>query len=214
MSDIQDAIRYMQEAFLEAHRNAVKVFFDSLPNHVGPNQNQLNILQVITERTGIDVVQCKGSMFNLLGPRMHGTEGVFCYAKFDPRLRRDAIVLNLDARSAYWFSALFHELTHATGTTRHLNRPGVAERHRADILEVCFEELVAESVARRIMDRLGLATEETRDKSAKYIESYAANMQYLIDTDRLQSECDKAERLVLEWIDGIDFASQNILKAA
>lgn len=204
----------MHEMMLEMQRAMMQAYFDSMPNFVGPDQKQLGIMRELTARTGIDVVQCKGSMFNLLGPRMAGTEGVFCHAKFDPRLRRDAIVLNLNASDAYWFSALFHELTHATGTADKLNRLGVADRDKASVIDVCFEELIAESVARRIMDRLGLATESTRVKSAKYLETYASPMQYLIDTDKLQRECDAAERLVLEWIDGIDFASNYFSSAA
>lgn len=198
------------QLLIEMRQAMIQQIFDSIPNKVQPSMTQVEALAKIRAASGVAVVQDKGTAFAVLGPKMQGCGGVFISRQKNPRFAVDVVVLNEDANVPYWYSTLFHELAHATGTADKLNRQGISGQ--VDALIYSFEELVAESVARRIMERLELATDETRNKSAKYIEQYATPMQYLIDTDKLQNEVEAAERMVMTWIEGIDF--KNIQKIA
>lgn len=191
------------QLIIEMRRAILEQILNSMPSKVAPSQNQVEFLQRIRQVSGVAVVQDKGTAFALLGPKMAGTEGVFVSKQKNPQFIVDVIVLNCDANDPYWYSTLFHELAHASGTADKLNRVGITGQ--VDALIYSFEELVAESVARRIMDRLGLSTDATRARSAKYLEQYSNNMAYLIDTDQLQRDVDAAESMVLSWIETADF---------
>lgn len=203
----------IQRLLVEMHQAVIRQVYDSIPDVVGPDETQNTIMQRIRQVANIAVVQDKGTAFALLGPKLKGTGGLFASRAKNPQFNIDVIVLNENANDPYWYSTLFHELAHATGTADRQNRIGITmTQHEYDPIRYAFEELVAESTARRIMERLGLATEVTRSRSAKYIETYATPMQYIIDTDKLQSDVDAAESMIMSWIETIDF--KNTLKIA
>jgi len=180
------------------------MIYSSMPNHCPPNPTQDAILLKIRDKSGIAIVQDKGTAFIVLGPKMSITEGVFVSQERNPRFKCDVIVLNTGANSVHWYSVLFHELAHATGTTNRLSRIGISG-NILDAVIYSYEEIVAESVARRVMERLGLATPETREASAKYINHYSMRIETLINQDRLTKDIDAAETLLMTWLEGIDF---------
>jgi len=82
-------------------------------------------------------------------------------------------------RPEYYYSVLFHELTHATGHESRLNRKGVAG---SDGLwsafgsqPYCKEELVAEMGAAFLCGHAGIV-ERTLDNSAAYVASWLARL--------------------------------------
>lgn len=172
---------------------------------VPPTVEQENMLLTIRERTGIAIVQDKGTALVVLGPKYNQTEGVFISQERNPQFKADVIVMNTNANAAYWYSTLFHELAHATGTASRLNRIGIMGH--VDPIIYNYEEIIAESVARRIMTRLGLETPQTVERSAKYINYYALHtaMFMPINSNQLALEVEAAENMVMSWLQGIEF---------
>ncbi len=72
---------------------------------------------------------------------------------------------------AAYYSTLFHELTHATGHEKRLNRSGVTNTVRFGSKEYSKEELVAELGAAFLCGHIGIEN-ETLDNSASYCQSW------------------------------------------
>lgn len=180
-----------------------ELVIENAPDRVPPTTHQESIMNKVKENSGIAIVQDKGTAFIAMGPRMQSAEGVFIGKDKNPRFKQDVIVLNSNANAAYWYSVLFHELAHATGTTDRLNRSGIAGN--VDAIAYCYEEIIAESVARRLMERLELATPQTREASQRYINGYAMKIETLISLNKLNSEVQAAETLIIEWLQGVEF---------
>lgn len=180
-----------------------EMVIENAPDRVAPSLTQEAILNKIKENSGIAIVQDKGSAYIALGPRMQSVDGVFIGKDKNPRFKQDVIVLNSHANSVGWYSVLFHELAHATGTASRLNREGI--NGVQDVMLYNYEEIIAESVARRLMERFNLATPETREKSHRYINHYAMKMETPVSLKRLALESAAAENMVMEWLQGIEF---------
>ena len=180
-----------------------ELVIENAPDRIPPTTHQESIMNKVKENSGIAIVQDKGSAYIALGPRMQTTEGVFIGKDKNPRFKQDVIVLNSHANAAYWYSVLFHELAHATGTTARLNREGITGKEDANAYN--YEEIIAEMVARRIMARLGLETRETVDRSQRYINMYAMKIETPINSIKLNLEIEAAENVVMEWLQGVEF---------
>jgi antirestriction protein ArdC len=76
---------------------------------------------------------------------------------------------------AEYFSTLFHELTHSTGSAKRLNRPTLTGCHKFGSKEYGREELIAELGASFLCGLAGI--EKTVDNSAAYIQSWLKNIQ-------------------------------------
>lgn len=176
---------------------------DTMPNKFPTNPDQDAMMTKIGENSGVAIFQNKRLMLEAMGPKMQVTDGVFMSKVKNPRFTQDVIVMNADAHGPYWYSVLFHEMAHATGTMDRLYRPGICSKH-VDAITYAYEEVIAESVARRIMERVGLATPETRECSMKYINRYASAIENFIDQKLLNLEVSAAEALVMEWLQGTD----------
>lgn len=203
-----DNLTDIQKAMMDFHNNFLQHILSTMPDVVEPNEYQIEIMERIGCVSGVSIVQDKGTCFKFIGPKMLDVKGCFIAKQYEPRVPSDVIILNLNANQMYWFSTLFHELAHATGTETRLKRDTIVNRimdKTLGLTQYCFEEIIAESTARRIMEHLGLSTPETLLKSSNYIEMYAAKSEYTIDTEKLQFEVERAEALVLQWIEGIDF---------
>ena len=90
-------------------------------------------------------------------------------AYYAPSLDR----VQLPAREAFsspaeYYSTLFHELTHATGSTSRLNRKGITDASLFASHAYSFEELIAECGAAFLCTQAGIAS-ATLDNSAAYI---------------------------------------------
>lgn len=194
--------------FMEHQKALIQAFYDSIPETIKPEQRQNEIMALISQASGLAIVHDKGTAFKVLGAKLLFSHGCFVQKELIGTAK-DVVILHTNANDAYWFSVLFHELAHSTGTASRLNRSTLGHAKRT-IEQHCFEEVLAESVARRIMERLELATEKTRDVSNKYIDGYASKLDYKIDYDLLQNQVEQAETMVMSWIESIDF--KNTLK--
>lgn len=103
----------------------------------------------------------------------------------------------------YRWTVLFHELAHWTGNFDNLCRPVVC----GDLVckaEFCAEEILAETVASRAMEYLGLQTAESRAISERYVKAYRVMP---IDESSLQTDIDRAfkflKKLVLDPLKGV-----------
>lgn len=78
--------------------------------------------------------------------------------------------------SEHFYSTAFHELAHATGHTSRLNRKAVNDPIQFGSHAYSDEELVAELAASFLMDRAGLATEDTLQNSVEYLRGWASKL--------------------------------------
>lgn len=180
--------------------NAIK----SNPTLKTPNVEQENIMLKIRDNSGISIVQDKDMAKIALGHKHLSANGVFVSKEINPLFQRDVIIINTNANTALWYSVLFHELAHASGTSTRLNRVGIVSQ-KDDSFEYSYEEILAESVARRLMNRLGLATSDSIERSYKYINHYSMKMETPVSSQKLALEIEAAENMVMEWLQGIEF---------
>lgn len=176
------------------------------PDKMPTTPHQDAIMAKVRINSGIAIVQDKGTSALLMGAKMLTAEGCFIQRDANPKFNTDVIVMNADANTAYWYSVLFHEMAHATGTRARLCRMGVAGLFSNAVI-YAIEEVIAETVATRIMELMGLATDETREKSRKYIASYDSVISKFgahVDVIALDSDISKAETMVLNWLQGVD----------
>ncbi len=76
-----------------------------------------------------------------------------------------------------YYHTLFHELGHATGHEKRLNRKGVAERTKFGDMDYSFEELVAELTASFVANAMGLHSEATVENTAAYLQCWIKVLQ-------------------------------------
>jgi hypothetical protein len=176
---------------------------------VAPDKSQTDMMQRLTELSGIPIVQCRGTAYQLTGPRVNITHGVFAQARHNPRLKQDCIVMNTDANDSYWYSVLFHELAHASGVPKYLNREGLGGLEKTPSM-YCFEELIAETVALKLTERCGFATDKTRETSEGYLKHYREAFKVYangvpLDESKLDAEVSRAFDFVLNtWVFNYD----------
>jgi antirestriction protein ArdC len=70
-----------------------------------------------------------------------------------------------------YFSVLFHELTHSTGSEKRLNRPTITEANSFGSEEYSKEELIAEMGSAFLCGQAGIA-ERTLSNSAAYLQNW------------------------------------------
>ncbi len=78
--------------------------------------------------------------------------------------------------SEFFYSVLFHELTHATGHTSRLNRPEISEPIKMHSESYSKEELVAELGASFLCGQAGIQCERTVENSAAYIQGWLGRL--------------------------------------
>jgi hypothetical protein len=181
-----------------------------------PSESQLKIMAQLAQASGVPITQDRRILAQVLGPKgTHKCAGAYVWpdrAWVTP-FERDGITMNCDADSAYWWKVLFHELAHATGAPDRLNR--IRDPRTVPVAEYCYEEVIAEMTSRRVMDHLGLGTDDTRKKSNLYIERfllkadvesmlspYSSQMSY----NDIVSHVNAATSMVLYWIAATDLA--------
>lgn len=109
---------------------------------------------------------------------------------------------------------LFHELGHATGSSKRLKRsivircenvrPGDADR---DVFECHKEEIIAEKIAIKLLEYFELMTPVLKKRTAAYIEKYAANINSL---DGLDFEAERGFNYILNnWLVGFEAQKQS-----
>lgn len=206
-AEIERMAKELHDAMQREYERAI---FEQIPDHK-PNAYQRRIMEHLESVTGFAVIQDKGTSFSLVGPSLAGYKGCFTQARFNPKLPKDCIIMNVESNDPYWYSVLFHELAHATGVPRLLDRKGLAGLEK-DLLDYAFEELIAETVAMELMERFGYATDKTRKVSSQYLQNYELHFAMTqgrlgwrpIDRDKLREDADKAKALVLQWVAQFD----------
>jgi len=210
-------IRCVEIAFNKGQKMTKNIFtivLDTLPNKFPTTPDQDAFILKLSEVSGVTITQDKPTAALILGPKMLTAGG--CYATINPET--EVIILNENANNDYWYSTIFHELAHATGSSKRFNRVGVVACQTKT--DYHLEEIIAESVAMRVMESMGLATDETRAKSNSYIQSYERPLIMfgaMVDVMKLDYEISKAEALVMDWLNkaGLKAVSQGVeFKAA
>ena len=82
--------------------------------------------------------------------------------------------------SEAYYKTLFHELAHATGHQKRLNRPGItglSELSTADLDGYAKEELVAEIAASFVVSRLNLWNADLEEESLAYLRHWLKQLQ-------------------------------------
>jgi len=136
-------------------------------------QLQINELQEIVDRMSRDGIQIS-----------HTCPGTPCYLP-----RRDSIVLPTISEfrtPENYYKTMFHELVHATGHPKRLNRESIAAyvaNREPNALAYAFEELIAELGTSFLLNALGVDFSERDDlleNAAAYIDHYSK----LLSSDR------------------------------
>jgi len=78
---------------------------------------------------------------------------------------------DFDSRESY-YATLFHELVHSTGHASRLNREGIAQANRSDMIKYSKEELIAEMGASFLSAVTGIDNNDLTDNAAAYIYSW------------------------------------------
>ena len=100
---------------------------------------------------------------------VHSTCAEPCYSRILDRVAMPHLS-QFESADEY-YAALFHELTHATGSIRRLNR--VAEQAGDTIERYSFEELVAEFGAAFLCGFAGIDNTQTQELAASYLAGWA-----------------------------------------
>ncbi len=101
-----------------------------------------------------------------------------------------------------YYGTLFHELAHAVGHPKRLNRPGVADRQQFDAGEYSREELVAELTSAFCCATVGLDNSLTED-AASYIGGW---LQVLGNDPKAVVVAAAQAQRSADWIKGIRYA--------
>lgn len=123
--------------------------------------------------------------------------------------RTDAIRLPLVERFVSlgdYFSAAFHEATHSTGHESRLNRPGIASYDYFGSHKYSDEELVAEFGSTLLTSVLGVATDETVECSAAYIDEWRKR---LSDDPKLAIHAAQRAQVAADFILGKESADDS-----
>jgi len=196
------------------------------------DDKQRKMMDVASAVTGLRIVSDKFLAFHLVGSNLSAYKGAFCQARHNPHLKQDTVVMNCETDSPYWYSVLFHELAHATGSRRFLNRKGLLSGEEGKTgMDYDFEELIAEGAAREIMEHFGFATDGTRQRSYMYLESYEQSYKLAnvfkngfavveigkpfslntIDRNLLAKQIAEAKQLVMYWLQDFDTVTESVL---
>jgi len=91
--------------------------------------------------------------------------------------KRDSITLpsNFTDEARGW-STVAHEMIHSTGHGSRLNRDGIANVSNFGSHDYSYEELIAELGALFLCSELGLSTEDSKEQSAAYCQSWARKL--------------------------------------
>jgi superfamily II RNA helicase len=178
---------------------------------VQPNAYQVSIMQQLQSATGIEITQDRRVVAQILA-HSPKARGAFTQAHPMSAFDNEGITMNCDADLEYWWSVLFHELAHATGTKDRLNRSTIAKSHvRTSRAEYMAEEVVAEKTAAKLMEFFGLATTSTRQSNHHYIESHLLEAQmfgtYVTET-KIDSEVQDALSMVMYWLESTDLVKK------
>lgn len=113
-------------------------------------------------------------------------------------------------------SVLFHELAHATGTVQRLNRFSIVcvqFQNRKDYYSKpeshIIEEIVAETVALKLMNHFGLYNQSLQIQSNNYITHHKYNLLSIDELDISRQVNEIFDYIMLNWLKGFEFNSQN-----
>lgn len=201
----------------ELERIMIQKIADTFPTYP-LNTLQRKMFQSVSEASGFVLSQDKTEMALALGVlSLSSYRGCFSQARYNPRLENDYIFMNTDTGDPYWYNVLFHEMAHATGVPKYLDRIGL-NGLKKDMFDYCIEEIIAETTASLIMERFGYATEATRQANKAYIRSYEADaavygsmLNKKIDHSYIKTEVKRAKELVLHWFREFDSMNTEVV---
>lgn len=102
-------------------------------------------------------------------------------------------------KNDFYYSVLFHELTHATGAKQRLDREGITESHFFGSANYSKEELVAELGATFLCSECGLTNDRIIENSGSYIQGW---LKKLRNDKKLVVSAASAARKATEYILG------------
>ena len=109
--------------------------------------------------------------------------------------------------AAAYYAVAFHELAHATGAEKRLNRPGVADFDRFGSHQYAAEELVAEITAAHCVALNGL---DRIAPSASYIATWAKR---LTDDREMILQAMESAAEAVKWIEGSHHKAKKLVEA-
>lgn len=139
------------------------------------------------------IEQCEAIFEEMLYPpkiRIEGNEAFY-------HVKEDCITLpdiGRFERAESYYSVLFHELVHSTGSERRLGRSGIIEPTRFGTEEYSKEELIAEMGAGYLGGMTGILDEDLISNHAAYIQNWISILQE--DKNILIEAASKAQKAV------------------
>ena len=192
-------------AFQEMVQMIHEMEFNSI-EHMLPkriySEQQLLLLKRITKLSGIKFINDPRQAYMNLGRQFLNVKGVYGVLNNDVK-RSSFITMNENPQSPYWWSVLFHELSHATGALV-FNRPTVLTPNRQKtLMQVAYEEMLAETSANLIMRYFGLNTPETDLMNHSYVANNFNNAiakGFPMDADYAQGALMNEAKIVSDYI--------------
>lgn len=177
--------------------------------------NVINLfLTEFEQKSGILINTSKTYVFDLVGHKVDFIRGMYIRGGQDVLQDGSHVVLPeqisilIELYDPYAMSILFHEMAHATGHPKRLDRIGL--RPPVSELQYGIEECIAEMTARALMEYFGLATKVTRDKSNEYLAQYELAYSYS-QPGHIEAEVARAKDYILSvWLYQIEPKKQKV----
>ena len=115
---------------------------------------------------------------SLTGVTAHGASDDFIVS---PTMRQAVNEMKKNGQTAndgkqHYYSTLFHEMVHSTGTKSRCNRDGIVDMNYFGSHEYSKEELVAEIGSAILCAKVGLTSERVMENTSAYCKSWAKKL--------------------------------------
>lgn len=164
------------------------------------------LVEELTAKSGIEVIFGQRAMVLEFGTLAFGCGGAYRKGN-DVRPPLLFWAPELDTKRAT--HVLFHEAAHATGVL-------LGRNMTTDLFTIEYEreEVIAESVAKMLMDRFGFSTDYTREQTEKYLERYNLCLAQ-IDKEYAASQIQKTyEFLLKNWLHDFEARLSDLRKVS
>ena len=176
-----------------------------------PSQEFMDFASNIQNNSGIPVIYDGTFPQNVKMDLNLGNvaDAIYCfpYGKFKENVCLNPNVINMTGQ--YPFSCVLHELAHATGHPKRLNRITMnPKNYHASVINRAVEEIIAETTAMGLMEFLGLADGDTMARSEGYINKWLQDFKKEATVypsselrDEMRKESARASEYILnKWI--------------
>lgn len=214
LSKIEKALTYFVRPFFLMAIDDWNTFLNMFHRVKAPNASQRRLMYMLRKVSGVEVYH-NPKAATVANKNLRAFAGMFCQGNKLGPIKNDTIFMNCDANDPQWYRVLFHELAHATGSSKRLNRMGLARGRTLGTY--AYEEIIAETVALELSETYGFSSPQLRKKSIAYIDMYRRQLVayagqgdilgalLLHDSpDAFTQRVADAKSMVLDWLNQVE----------